>query len=70
MTIDLSRYHGHSEGPWTIKATGVGADHDIYDGSGKLIAFGVIGEANARLMADAVSLIAEVERLKRSGEGR
>lgn len=69
--LDLSRYEGHTPGPWgysyTITPSGT---EFLISGGGGLVVDGVGGDAitacaeNVRLIADAPALLAEVKRLR------
>tara|TARA_R110000765_G_scaffold316207_2_gene408645 strand:- start:571 stop:900 length:330 start_codon:yes stop_codon:yes gene_type:complete len=64
--IDTDKYEGHSEGSWEWVIPEWGDDH-IHDSEGNLIAQVTnIDEMqmNARLIADAPLLLAEVKRLR------
>ena len=70
--IDTDKYEGHTEGPWTatqVKGSEHPDEYIIESGDGMLMT-GLAGlgndGANAKLMADAPLLLAEVKRLQHS----
>lgn len=69
--IDTDKYEGHTEGPWVatqIKRSEYPDEYIIESGDGMLMT-GFVGlgndGVNAKLMADAPLLLAEVKRLRK-----
>ena len=72
--IDTDKYEGHTEGPWVatqIKRSEYPDEYIIESGDGMLMT-GFVGlgndGVNAKLMADAPLLLAEVKRLREENE--
>lgn len=88
--LDLTRYDGHTPGPWQIGYDdGSGPENIVATDGGKKAAFArlrwgcsccerrveeypllPVEQANARLIADAPQLLAEVRRLREESERR
>lgn len=69
MGIDLTKYAGHTPGPWDIESYGlggwdIGKDGAILAARMKWTRRSAESEANGRLIADAPELLAEVQRLR------
>jgi hypothetical protein len=64
--IDIDKYEGHTEGPWSIKI-GLVNGYSVKDANGDHVCTipDLTGMSNKHIIADAPDLLAEVKQLRK-----